>query len=45
MNPRYLDLQFEPFDMIFRRADGKLIHNYPGVDIELDDHTVGFSKI
>lgn len=45
LNPRYLDFQLQPLDIIFRRADGKLIHKYPDVGIEYDDNTVRFGEI
>ena len=45
MNPRYLDFQFQPLDLTFRRADGKLIHKYPDVLIEFDDNTVRAGEI
>src|SRR5690606_19054155 len=45
MKPRYLDFQFQPLDLTFRRADGKLIHKYPDVAIEFDDHVVRFGEV
>ncbi|WP_404365844.1 hypothetical protein AB5I39_09695 [Sphingomonas sp. MMS24-J45] len=45
MNPRYLDFQFQPLDLTFRRADGKIIHKYPDVLIEFDDNTVRAGEI
>jgi hypothetical protein len=45
MSPKYLDFQFQPLDMTFRRADGKIIHKYPDVAIEFDDNTVRFGEI
>jgi len=45
LNPKYLDFQFQPLDMAFRRADGKIIHKYPDVGIEFDDNTVRFGEI
>lgn len=40
MMPRYLDFQLQGLDMVFRRADGRIIHKYPDVLIEFDDNTV-----
>ena len=45
MNPRIIDFQFQPLDLTFLRADGRLIHKYPDVAIEYDDHTVRFGEI
>lgn len=45
MNPRCLDFQMQPLDILFRRADGKLIHKYPDIAIEFDDNTVRFGEI
>lgn len=40
MSPRCLNFLFQPFDITFRRADGRIIHKYPDVLIEFDDNTV-----
>ena len=45
MNPRYLNFLFQPLDMTFRRADGRMIHKYPDVLIEFDDNTVRAGEI
>ena len=45
MCPRYIDFQFQPLTLIFRRADGKLIRKYPDVAYELTDHRVVFGEI
>lgn len=45
MCPRYLDFQFQPLRLTFRRADDRIIHKYPDVGIEYDDHTVRFGEI
>lgn len=45
MSPRYLDFQFQPLRLTFRRADGRVIHKYPDVGIEYDDHSVRFGEI
>jgi hypothetical protein len=45
MSPRYLDFQFQPLDLVFKRADGRLIHKYPDVLIEFDDNTVRLAEI
>lgn len=45
MCPRYVDFQFQPLVLIFRRADGKIIRKYPDVAYELADHRVVFGEI
>jgi hypothetical protein len=45
MSPRYLDFQFQPLDLTFRRADGRLIHKYPDVLIEFEDNSVRVAEI
>ncbi|MDR6144901.1 hypothetical protein QE363_000694 [Sphingomonas sp. SORGH_AS870] len=45
MCPRYIDFQFQPVVLIFRRADGKIIRKYPDVAYELADHRVVFGEI
>lgn len=45
MCPRYIDFQFQPLALRFRRADGKLIRKYPDVAYELADHRVVFGEI
>lgn len=45
MIPRYLDFQLQGLDMVFRRADGRIIHKYPDVLIEFDDNTVRPAEI
>lgn len=45
MSPRYLDFQFQPLRLTFRRADGRVIQKYPDVGIEYDDHSVRFGEI
>ncbi|HZG09091.1 MAG TPA: hypothetical protein VEZ70_08945 [Allosphingosinicella sp.] len=45
MSPRFLDFQFQPLQLTFRRGDGLVIHKYPDVGIEYDDHRVRFGEI
>lgn len=45
MMPRYLDFQLQGLDMVFRRADGRIIHKYPDALIEFDDNTVRPAEI
>ena len=45
LNPRYINFEFQPLDFTFRRADGKIIHKYPDVGIELFDNSVVFGEI
>lgn len=45
MCPRYIEFQFQPVVLIFRRADGKIIRKYPDVAYELADHRVVFGEI
>lgn len=45
MCPRYLAFQFQPMDLTFRRADGRIIHRYPDVAVEFEDHRVGVGEI
>ncbi len=45
MNPRFLDFQFQPLDLTFRRGDGKLVHKYPDVIMEYDDNSVRVGEI
>ncbi|MCD2323036.1 hypothetical protein LQ953_03285 [Sphingomonas sp. IC-56] len=43
--PRYIDFQFQPLALLFRRADGVLIRKYPDVAYEIADHRVVFGEI
>jgi hypothetical protein len=45
MSPHCLNFQFQPLDLTFKRADGKLIHKYPDVLIEFADNTVRIGEI
>lgn len=45
MMPRYLDFQLQGIDMVFRRADGRIIHKYPDALIEFEDNTVRPAEI
>ncbi len=45
LSPRYLDFQLQGIDMVFRRADGRIIHKYPDALIEFDDNTVRPAEI
>lgn len=45
MMPRYLDFQLQGLDMVFRRADGRIVHKYPDALIEFDDNTVRPAEI
>lgn len=45
MCPRYLDFQFQPLRLTFQRADGRIVHKYPDVGIEYEDHSVRFGEI
>lgn len=45
MMPRCLDFQLQGIDMVFRRADGRIIHKYPDALIEFDDNSVRPAEI
>lgn len=43
--PRYLDFQFHPLALKFRRADGRIITKYPDVAVENDRNEVAIGEI
>jgi len=43
--PRYLDFQFQPLAIKFRRADGRVVTKYPDVAVENDRNEVAIGEI